>query len=78
MELYCCHDVVVPVQGMPLEAGGFGRELVFSNTTTNNTFAAFLWNDTYELNGITENLSSNYTISNHRESLVLFRYNYTA
>jgi hypothetical protein len=20
MELYCCHDVVVPVQGMPLEA----------------------------------------------------------
>ncbi len=58
-------------------AGGFGRGLVFSNTTTNNTFAAFWWNDTYELNGITENLSSNYTISNHRESLVLFRYNYT-
>ncbi|MCL4341600.1 MAG: hypothetical protein M1431_05870 [Candidatus Thermoplasmatota archaeon] len=55
----------------------FGRGLVFSNSTTNSTFAEFWWKNNYELNGITQNVSSNYTISNNRESLILFRYNYT-
>ena len=55
----------------------FGRGLVFSNSTTNNTFAEFWWRNTYDLNGIQQNVSSNYTISNNRESLILFRYNYT-
>ena len=54
-----------------------GQGLIFSNKTTNNAFAAFWWNNTFELNGMEQNLSSNYTISNNRESLVLFTYNYT-
>lgn len=55
----------------------FGRGLIFSNKTTNNTFAEFWWENAYELNGVQQNVSSNYTISNNMESLILFRYNYT-
>lgn len=54
-----------------------GQGLIFSNKTTDNAFAAFWWNNTYELNGMEQNLSSNYTISNNRESLVFFTYNFT-
>ena len=63
--------------GPVMHGQDFGRGLVFSNNTTNSTFAEFWWKNTYELNGITQNVSSNYTISNNRESLILFRYNYT-
>ncbi len=63
--------------GYSIRGHDFGRGLVFSNNTTNNTFAEFWWKNTYELNGITQNVSTNYTISNNRESLILFRYNYT-
>jgi len=54
-----------------------GQGLIFSNKTTDSAFAAFWWGNTFELNGMEQNLSSNYTISNNRESLVLFTYNYT-
>jgi|GEM_PF-3532026 len=64
-------------RGTYIHGKDFGRGLIFSNSTTNNTFAEFWWKNTYELNGIQQNVSSNYTISNNRESLILFRYNYT-
>ena len=53
--------------GYSIRGHDFGRGLVFSNNTTNNTFAEFWWKNTYELNGITQNVSTNYTISNNRE-----------
>lgn len=55
----------------------FDHGLIFSNETTNNTFAEFWWMNSYQLNGKQQNLSSNFTIGNKKESLIFFRYNYT-